>query len=309
MGTKSLDMARLTAEYLAGKAASTIAKENSVSVWSIITRLRKSGIEVRRTHNKRHCGPAKTTNFSLRELIDGLLLGDGSLDPDGILHLEQSDDRFGWLEQVQSLLLAVGATSKLIPIPPRTRVIDGREIHSRSGHVLYTPAYGELKAERRRWCPIQKKQVPLDLILTPTVVAQWFCGDGTCASTGTLTFCTNGFTREEVEFLIERLSTNIRIRALIGKTPREGQFTIHVGQRDEAVQLAELIRPLMPDCCLYKLRFVHPKLRLGRFSPAEIEEIRKRRSAGESLQSLANCFGVSSVMISNISRGRAYKKG
>jgi len=210
----SLDGDAIVAGYQAEASASALARLHECSVWAILACLREAGVEVRssKTQNERHRGAPRTTAFTFAELIEGLLLGDAYIDPKGLLHLEQSDARLGWVTHVRELLLATGAESKIIPILPRKRIIDGREVRSRPGHVLYTPAYVELQAERRRWYPQGRKIVPPDLKLTPMSLAHWLCGDATSSDQGDIRFCTNGFTEHDTIFLAERLKIDLHVR-------------------------------------------------------------------------------------------------
>jgi hypothetical protein len=258
--TSQLHLKELVQEYRKGRSASSLARDNGVSVWSIITRLRQAGVVMRtpKEQNARWLENG-TGAHSFREVVDGLMLGDGQIDPKSILHLEQCNARRGWVLQVQSHLVQAGCTSKLLKIPPRIRVIEGREVISKPATHLYTPAYEELHDERARWYPRGKKIVPRDLALTPLVLLHWFCGDGTCSSDGHLIFCTQGFTRKDVAYLVEKLTTDLGVRASIGKTQRKGQFTTQVARRDEAMKIKTLLDPVIPKCCRYKLRFVRPK--------------------------------------------------
>lgn len=63
-----------------------------------------------------------------------------------------------------------------------------------------------------RWYPNGKKIVPKDLQLTPLIVAIWFCDDGFARLRGKnknrihMRFCSEGFTKEENEFLAKLLT-------------------------------------------------------------------------------------------------------
>lgn len=199
-------------DYQNGASASSIATKFGVSVWSVITRLWQAGLRIRspKEQNKVYLKASKTDKYSYRELVDGILLGDGQIDPKHVLHLEQSIARQGWIFQVRRQLGRVGASAKIIPIPPRVRMIEGRSVRSKEARHLYTPPYVENQDLRRRWYGQGVKKVPKDLVLTATVLTHWIAGDGTPHSCGGLTLCTNGFSKECVEFLsaaLERIWT------------------------------------------------------------------------------------------------------
>lgn len=249
-------MSDLVSAYEAGDSASSIARLHGVSVWSVLKRLRMAGIAIRKNQNERHLAAGL---LPIVELVDGLLLGDGQIDPKGILHLEQSLVRLGWQQQLMGFLVLAGAESKLIPIPPRTRRIENRTITSKGGYVLYTPAYVEFQTQRVRWYPGGIKRVPPDLRLTPLVLAQWLAGDGTAHGCGGISFCTQGFLETEVRFLVDRLETDLGICGSVGRSHRPGQFLLNVHRLDEAMKIKILVSPWLPECCQYKLRKVRPR--------------------------------------------------
>lgn len=256
--------------------------------------------------NGRWLGPSKVPYY-FRELVDGLLLGDGQIDPKSILRLEQCNARLGWLLQVRKHLRAAGCASKLLPIPSRKRNIEGRKVKSRPATLLYTPAYEELHDERRRWYPCEKKLVPRDLVLTKTVLLYWFCGDGTHDGVGHLLFCTQGFRKSDVDFLVSCLRRDLGIHANRQRTQREGQYTITIQRHNEAMKIKKLLEPLIDRSCLYKLQDVRSKKRMGQFSDQRVRQIRRLRASSATVTSLAKRFKVSITAISNIVNKRVYR--
>ena len=312
MNTEHLDPTELANAYEAGTSAAKLARSHGVSVWSVITRLRRAGVEVRTptAQNERRLGASLSQELSYRDIVDGLLLGDGSIGWKNNLRLQQSDKRFGWLLQVQEHLRLVGATCSLLPRPPQSRVLrsERRVISGGPSHLLYTPAYVENQSEKARWYPADVKAVPRDLFLTPTVLLHWFCGDGTYDGAGHLTFCTQCFTKDDVDFLVHCLQRDLCIFSCRQKTQREGQYTIALQRHEEAMKLKAFLEPLIDSSCLYKLRFVRHKKRLGQFSDNEVRKIRKLREAGATTTSLAEKFEVSITAISNIINRKVYKE-
>lgn len=57
---------------------------------------------------------------------------------------------------------------------------------------------------RQKWYPESKKIVPRDLELTPLTCLLWYIGDGSL-SNNYITLYTNGFSNEDVDFLIKKL--------------------------------------------------------------------------------------------------------
>lgn len=304
-------MAELVERYEAGESASVLARSRGVSVWSVITRLRKAGIRIRSAEqqNRLQLDLSQENLEVFLSLVDGLMLGDGWIDRKGLLRLEQCSRRLGWVEQVQDALAGVGADSRIVPIPPRVRKIGGREVRSGGGHLLYTPAYAELKPQRRRWYPEGDKRVPADVRLTPLSLSHWFAGDGTSHEHGHLFFCTDGFPRQDVELLICALQGQVGIEARVKRTSRPGQFWVAIYKLDEAVKLRELIEPHLAECFSYKLRYVRPfigRRGSGRLTDDQVREIRSRREAGELLRVLAGEFGLGESHVCAIAKGRSY---
>lgn len=270
-GRPDLDRAPLVAEYLAGCSANSLTRKYSANIWSILTRLRKAGVRIRssKEQNERRLNLSSTDRERLVEIVDGLLLGDGTLDPKGSLRLEQARVRKGWIDQVEAELRSIGVSCRVVPIPPRTRFLEGRRIRSMGGHLLYTPCYVELKPQRARWYRGTIKHVPFDVRLTPLSIAHWFSGDGS-GSQGSLFFYTNCFTKREVSLLVRRIVALGVLARVRPASEREGEWTIIIGRRDDAHRLKMIIEQHVPDCCLYKLRDVRPHI-----TSAELSALRK----------------------------------
>lgn len=301
-----LDVPGLVVAYEAGRSASDLARQHGVSVWTVLSRLRKAGVAVRRNQNERRLDLAPDQHSAFLCLVDGLLLGDGWIDPKGSLRLEQCRRRKGWIDQVRAQLSELGAECKIIPIPPRTREIQGRTVRSGGGHLLYTPCYVETQAQRLRWYPDGQKRVPHDVSLPPMALAHWLAGDGTGGAQGYITFCTNGFVREDVELLVEKLCC-MGLGSVIEPQSRWGEYNVRVNTKLDAVRFKELVFPHLAKCCHYKLRHVRLPVRLGRFSDEQIREIRHLFATGASKASLARAFGVSDAAIYNIVNRKVYR--
>lgn len=317
MGRKQrtdIDAQAIITAYQGGTSASVLAKQHKCSVWSIIARLRNAGIDVRsfKEQNERRLGLDADQMSRFESLVDGILLGDGQIDRKGLLRLEQENSRRGWLDQVQAEINDLGGSCRIIPIPPKTRIIEGRTIRSKAASLLYTPAYVELKPHRARWYPKEKKIVPRDLKLTPLTVTHWFAGDGTYDPKGHLRFCTNGFLQEDTEYLAREFGVQLGIRATTQESYRPGQFYIDILRRDEAVKIRSLMTPYLADCIQYKVQHVRPTLRSQGRQPrkltdAQVRELRHFGDAGESYASLGRRFGITDVAARQIVRRLVYK--
>lgn len=297
-----LDIAAIVSEYQSGASAASIAKKNKTSPWTILSRLRKAGICIRsnKQQNEKRLNLDKDSYYTLIEIIDGILLGDGSLDKrKGFLRIEQASARYGWLYHIKHNLLKLGASSSLTDITIKNnKYIDNRRINTGESKVLYTPCYVEIQEQIKRWYPYDKKIIPHDVLITPLSVAYWFCGDGSYQKDGNLMFYTNSFSENEVIFLANKFNNfNVRAKCV---PHRKNEFIIKITKRNDAYKLKKLIEPYIPECCMYKLQHVRPKLSSKEFSKShrkltdtQIEQIKFARNRGTTMPLLAKQFNVS----------------
>lgn len=306
MSKVNIDIDNLLLKYESGSSAASIAKEYGVSVWSIITRLNKSGIHIRsnKEQNEKRLNLTANQESFLVDIVDGLLLGDGWIDIKGLLRIDQSHKRYCLLEDISTKLAIIGVHSRILPISPKKKIIAGREINSGGGSLLYTPAYIEIQRQRNRWYPEGIKRIPKDINISPLVLSYWFAGDGTYNSNGILSFCTNGFIKADTEFLINKIK-EIGIEANLSKTNREGQYTIGIYKISEVLKLKNIIQSILPECCQYKLRFVKPSTSFVR--KLTDEQVLEIINSTKKQKDLANIFRVSQSAISSIKTRKTFK--
>lgn len=274
-----LDEDQIVAEYEAGQSAYGIAKKLGASHSAVLYRLGKLGIEKRSSAEQIRMRTEREANHveivsPLREILEGLLLSDGSLSlsksgKTASLRMEQRPDRREWLRFLQAEGQRLGLQLCVDQVLHRPSYIGERRLPGGKYLALRSLNYVELADQRRRWYPNGKKQVPLDLVLTPTTLLHWFCGDGKGGDAkGTLGLCTDSFSQRDVEFLIERLKEDLDISATKlrqGTTSRgRPRWQILVGQLDAAYRVQELIKREIPSCFAYKLRHVRPRATSGR---------------------------------------------
>lgn len=299
-------------EYESGSSAASLARKYQANIWSILTRLRGAGVPIRsnKEQNEKRLNLDDRQNEKFVSIVDGLLLGDGRIGEKGLLRLEQSKKRLGWLEHVAFNLSTIGADTRLIPIPPRERELEGRKIRHKGGGLVYTPCYVELQEQKKRWYPEGKKIVPEDVVLTPLSLAYWFCGDGSYDKSGSLVFYTNSFRKENVERLAREL-TLLGVEARCVPAQRSNEYTVSVTKKEAACRFKEIVEPHMPECCMYKLQHVRPpfKNRSGTLTFGQAEEIRARHSKGGITQRLlAEEYEVTPQTIGSIVHGRIHKR-
>lgn len=232
------------------------------------------------------------------EVLDGLLLGDGYLDKKGSLRLEQGWRHEGWIRWLEIELPKHGCETTVIPVLPRTKLCEGREIRGQGGLVLYTPVYKNFKPQRIRWYPEGVKIVPSDLKLTPLVMAQWLCGDGTYSRDGSLTFCTDGFAKRDVDYLSELLYQKFSIYSRVRLTYRR-QPHLYIQDKKSALKLADLVKPWVPKCFQYKLQYTRLPKKSGVTPKLNPQVTKIILEIGVSKAALARKFGVSVSTIYN----------
>lgn len=300
--------------YLRGESALSLAKETGFSLHLILNRLHEHGVPIRRKGRK----PTQTLNLSqddhakFLEIVDGLMLGDGSILKDGILRLEQTLKRGAWVRHVAGLLLGIRVSCRTSDRDPSEGIsqIKGRLIPRNGSTILWSLTYQELKDQRLRWYPEGKKIIPRDVVLTPLSVALWFCGDGTGdRSTGTLSFCTNGFTRPDVEFLGARLGDVIGIHTTT--TPSETQPILRVCRRNDAIKLRDFMLCHVVPLFHYKFQNLHSanprNFDKRTLTTEQVIEIRDMFRKGHTAMALGRQFGTSNVTIGRIVTGHIYK--
>ncbi len=100
---------------------------------------------------------------------------------------------------------------------------------------------------KNKWYPNGTKIVPSDLKLTPLICAIWFCDDGSVIRKSEkslqLQLATDGFTKDEVEFLAELLSKELHELFLV--YPKEGNYVIH-GHTNATIKFIKYIGPHFP---------------------------------------------------------------
>lgn len=249
----------------------------------------------------------------LRQILDGVLVSDGSLlvtssGRSAALSIEQHPKRLGWLQDIQTSLMRLGVEANVRPHTRRPKkLLEGRRLPGGIYHILRTLSYAEFVDERDRWYGFGVKRVPQDIRLTPLLVAHWMCGDGYAGGEGGLGFCTNGFSKECVELLIERFAVDLGISSRIYRTQRVGQYHVVVGKLNEAYRLASLIRPYMPECCLYKIVGTRPFWGKRKLSPDDVRRMRSLVGIVGSVAELGRIFGVSWSVADRIVKRVTYK--
>jgi len=133
--------------------------------------------------------------------IEGLLLSDGSMscnniyDPKNGARYSQACICLSWLEEIAKVLNNSGLKATIVSEPRDV----GKPIWR-----LYTNYCEALRPIYNRWYH-GSKQVPRDIEFTPTLLRNWYLGDGSSCRSGANLYA-EGFTVDCVEFLTQKLS-------------------------------------------------------------------------------------------------------
>lgn len=227
----------------------------------------------------------------VRELVDGLLLGDGWIEQGSVgsrLCLKQTEAHAPWVEQVTEELCTLGIEWSYSRRMAGTVFIKEKEYVQRATCAFRTRSYLYFTQERTRWYPQGKKCIPSDVILTPTSIAHWYFGDGMRGSKGYhARFATDGFPPEDVHLLAQRLSE------VFGWTPTvDARNRILLTHTADRASLLVLVKDMTPSCFQHKLS-LHIKDKRFSLSEEEHDAFLQLRKDGWSYNRLAQRFALS----------------
>jgi Mor family transcriptional regulator len=304
----------LIAAYQRGTSALELAQRYCCSWNTVLRRLREASVRIRpagERHTVKELRLSALQAIRFKEIVDGLLLGDGCINNAGVLQVAQAVRRVGWLRSIMRLCADLAIACGMTPAraPKRVAYIEGRPVRGGASRTFYAHTYKETKEQRLRWYPRGTKRIPHDLAITPLSVALWYCGDGTGTLTGTMEFCTQGFLYADVCELARKLSTAFNVHAYVGQ--KDDGPVVRIDRRDDAFKIKRLIDPFVPRCCRYKLKHIRPAIPRGRalrrLTPAQVRRIRKANARGVTAAALGRRYGVSTVSICNIVNRKIYQ--
>ena len=186
------------------KSVSQVAEEFGVGYNTIIRRARKFGIEISNT--KPHLRNLPELTQDQHDLITGTLLGDGSLWCNQ--NRESACYRFGQCSQHLSYVQYVHEIMK----PFCSDIKEDK--NKRFFYTFACPIFTKLK---NIWYPKGKKIVP-EIKLNSRILYFWYLDDGSNdVSDKSINLYTDGFTRDESEFLCTRLKSDVDVSASVNK--------------------------------------------------------------------------------------------
>ncbi|MBS3904777.1 MAG: hypothetical protein KGZ39_05580 [Simkania sp.] len=239
------------------------------------------------------------------EILTACLLGDGYINFSSRGHSRfgfgQAKRRRKYVEFINELLKPLSVTpffeTRLDP-----RVKSGKSESWR----FYTHADHQFTDLREKWYNPEKK-VPSWLKLSPLIFSHWFLQDG-CNSPEkrALTLATDAFSRADVEFLQERLRTDLE---LVSTIQGSKQFHLAIGAYECEKALSMIRQYNNFRCFRYKNRFIkkkNPNLGASKLNKSIAEQIRIKWKNGVKPPLLAEEYDVGVVSIYNILSYRTY---
>lgn len=170
------------------------------------------GIEIRKAIEA-SLNKYKRRFINNKEIIDGIILGDGCLWKterfNGATQLIISQINKDLVEYIRD---SVAPDCKVYMRPGRPYLYKNETLYGKDAYKIQISSL-DLNDYFYRWYKNKIKVVPKDLVITPTLVLHWFCGDGSTSylsgrNRSRLVLCTHGFSHEEVIFL-QRVMKNV----------------------------------------------------------------------------------------------------
>jgi len=296
-----MNSAKLGPLYLRGLSMMQIARQIGRSFGYVRGRLRREGIASRTNSEGVHLATRATPiapSELLMEIIDGLLLGDASIEAGAIgsrLCLTQTIKHFPWIEQVRGQLEAFGLELGDVDVAPGFTTIKGKRYCRNAAKGFRTRSYLFLTQERERWYPGGEKHVPADVRLTPQSIAHWYFGDGTVGCKGYhAKFCTDSFTKMEVQMLMHRMREELGWSPLL-----ELRNRILLCRMYDRQCLLEMVKSRTPSCFVHKLKLRVEYKRLV-LSDIQREEFIGLRRLNWSLGRLSKHFGLTKSAVRSL---------
>ena len=207
-----------------------------------------------------------------REVLDGLMLGDGCLSlgkksRNPCLRITRTAVDLDYIHWTADVFRA-----RLTDASVRVRtILDGRTHRAYESARFRTRCDSALRAPHLRWYPGGTKVVPDDLRLSAVSVAVWFADDGSVRAasrrTPEIKFATHGFQGSEVQRLADLLADRYEQRFPVYAAEKPGQFTIRASG-SAAKALLRDIDPVFPPLARKADRWRDSELLTDRVAPS-----------------------------------------
>ncbi len=171
------------------------------------------------------------------EVIQGCLLGDGTLSPSGKnyrLRIEHKSAHWDYVEWKFALLRRICTNQS-------------QYVSAHSSLRFGSVGHPDIAKMRKHWyCP--HKQIPQDLVLTPLMIAIWFMDDGT-KHRDTVDFSVHSFSSENLQSLRAQL-LKMGIETTINSDARGNRLYVI---KHSYPEFKKLVKPFIVGCMAYKL--------------------------------------------------------
>lgn len=192
---------------------------------------------------KKHNTPNIITSIQ-HDLIIGSMLGDGWLRKSGTSNRSNTQFGIGRASNDEDYLKWEFDIMKNLVI---SNTIYRRSIQDKRTNKIYynssfrTMSCPVLNKYYNQWYPNNKKIVPLDLELNDRIMAIWFCDDGSIYYDKNpyilnITFATNGFSKDEVYFLRDKLINRYNEVFYVSNTYNNNNSQYLIGSSNDATR-------------------------------------------------------------------------
>lgn len=180
------------------------------------------------------------------EILIGSLLGDGSLRKQGTRINALFEVNHSYVQK-QYVDWKWQHFCNYVLTPPKSRLGKGVRVAYR----FTTRSLPVLTDYYSQFYPRGKKQIPLNIVLTPRILAVWFMDDGTRCRNATY-FNTQQFSLEEQRFLQKLLQKSFGIDSTLS---RDRQYLRLYVDTESTKIMMRLIEPYVIPCLRYKLSY------------------------------------------------------
>lgn len=238
-------------------SSNQIGRECEVHAATIRNWLKKLNLEIRSREEAKHLRFLRQANHcnlspEAIEWITGELLGDGCL-----YSYSSYSANFCYTSKFYAYIRYIYKTLKSFGIERSGRIMRYRNKQFGNSTYSYNSLlYEELLPLRNQWYSNGKKIVPRDIKLTPSMIRQWYVGDGSLILDSTrpaINLGTCGFPVLDVEWLVEQL-----IKLGFKTTRQSGNNTIRISVFSTQ-EFLDYIGPCPVSCYQYKWNYLEKK--------------------------------------------------
>lgn len=246
--------------YQMNMSCRAIGKELGKPHTTISRYLQNMGLSTSRSEGCKKASDEKYPDIpitpELMEIIEGNLLGDGCISivkpHERSGHYQHGSKYINHITWLRKLFEEQGFPMKKIHSKDAfSQVVMGEKrsnlANFSESFYIKSKSTPSLKVIRQKWYTSERKIVPINLKLTPTMILHWYLGDGSLEKRGRIEIATNGFDENENKFLAE-LFSELGIKALIHKASSGFGFRLTISKKDgNADKFFSLIGPCPPE--------------------------------------------------------------